>query len=72
MPLLSYVHPFRLPELKAQDIYNQLNRNENAVDVKLDELKWGEIPVGKITEKEKIKPVFLRLDSEIAGASKKS
>ena len=55
----------------AQDIYEQLNRSEKAVDVKLDSLKWGEIPAGKITEKSKIKPVFLRVDSEIAGASKK-
>ena len=56
----------------CQDIYEQLNRNEKAVDVKLDTLKWGEIPAGKLTEKEKIKPVFLRLDSEIAGAAKKA
>ena len=55
----------------SQDIYEQLNRSEKATDMKLDDLKWGEIPAGKITEKEKIKPVFLRLDSEIAGASKK-
>lgn len=55
----------------SQDIYEQLNRSEKATDMKLDNLKWGEIPAGKITEKEKIKPVFLRLDSEIAGASKK-
>ena len=55
----------------SQDVYEQLNRSEKAVEVKLDELKWGEIPVGKITEKAKIKPVFLRLDSEIAGAAKK-
>ena len=55
----------------SQDVYEQLNRSEKAVEVKLDELKWGDIPAGKITEKEKIKPVFLRLDSEIAGASKK-
>ena len=55
----------------SQDIYSQLNRTENVVDVNLDTLEWAGIPVGKLTEKEKIKPVFLRLDSEIAGASKK-
>ena len=55
----------------SQDIYEQLNRSEKATDMKLDDLKCGEIPAGKITEKEKIKPVFLRLDSDIAGASKK-
>ncbi len=56
----------------CQDIYKQLDRKEIAVEVKLDSLKWGEIPVGNLTEKEKIKPVFLRLDSEIAGAAKKA
>ena len=55
----------------SQDIYEQLNRTEKASDVRLDDLKWGEIPAGVITEKSKIKPVFLRLDSEIAGAAKK-
>lgn len=55
----------------AQDIYEQLNKSEKAIDVKLNSLVWGGIPVGKITEKDKIKPVFLRLDSEIAGDKKK-
>ena len=55
----------------SQDIYEQLNRTEKASDVRLDDLKWGEIPAGVLTEKSKIKPVFLRLDSEIAGAAKK-
>lgn len=56
----------------SQDIYAQLNRSEKAVDVKLDDLKWGEIPAGMITAKDKIKPVFLRMDSEFAGDSKKA
>ncbi len=56
----------------AQDVYQQLNRTETAAQTKLDSLKWGDIPAGKITEKEKIKPVFLRVDSEIAGAAKKA
>lgn len=55
----------------SQDIFDQLNRNEKVSDIKLDNLAWGGIPIGVITEKTKIKPVFLRLDSEIAGASKK-
>ena len=55
----------------AQDVYTQLNLEANPSDIKLDSLKWAQIPAGKITEKEKIKPVFLRVDSEIAGAAKK-
>ncbi len=55
----------------AQDVYTQLNLEANPSEVKLDSLKWAQIPAGKITEKEKIKPVFLRVDSEIAGAAKK-
>lgn len=54
-----------------QDVLSQLNIEKKVTDISLDSLTWGEIPVGKITEKERIKPVFLRLDSEIAGASKK-
>ena len=54
----------------SQDIYSQLNRTENVVEVKLDTLEWAGIPVGKLTEKEKIKPVFLRLDSELATNKK--
>jgi methionyl-tRNA synthetase len=55
----------------ALDIYKQLNLNEKPDEVKLDSLQWGEIEAGKITEKDKIKPVFLRLDSEFAGDKKK-
>ena len=55
----------------AKDVYAQLNLNTDPSDIKLDSLKWAQIPAGKITEKEKIKPVFLRVDSEIAGAAKK-
>ena len=52
----------------ADDILSQLNIEK---DYKLENLKWQSIKIGKIIEKENIKPVFLRLDSEIAGASKK-
>lgn len=55
----------------AKDVYEQLSLSIDPTEVKLDTLKWGELPVGVITEKSKIKPVFLRLDSEIAGAAKK-
>lgn len=51
----------------ATDILTQLNEN---VDFKYSNLVWGGIKEGKITEKEKIKPVFLRLDSEFADKKK--
>ena len=52
----------------AQDIISQLNTTST---FKYDELTWGGIKAEKITEKEKIKPVFLRLDSEFATDKKK-
>ena len=52
----------------AKDIMTQLSMPLN---FKYDTLKWGELPTGKITEKEKIKPVFLRIDSEFATDKKK-
>lgn len=52
----------------AGDILNQLNEKN---DYKYECLKWGGLKQGKITEKEKIKPVFLRLDSEFAADKKK-
>ncbi len=55
----------------SQKIWEQLSLEGKAVDYKLDNLKWGEMKLGKITEKEKISPVFLRLDSELAGDKKK-
>ena len=55
----------------AKDVYAQLNLEQDPTEVKLDSLEWGGIKAGIVTEKSKIKPVFLRLDSEIAGASKK-
>lgn len=55
----------------AKDVYEQLSLSIDPTEVKLDSLKWGELPAGTITEKSKIKPVFLRLDSEIAGSAKK-
>ena len=39
--------------------------------IKFADLKWGNLPTGVITEKSKIKPVFLRLDSELAKDKKK-
>ena len=52
----------------SKDILIQLNED---LDFKYDKLEWGIIKEGKITEKEKIKPVFLRLDSEFAIDKKK-
>ncbi len=52
----------------AADILSQLNEK---TDFKYDNLVWGGLKAGKITEKDKIKPVFLRLDSEFAADKKK-
>ena len=56
-----FIYPY-CPNI-AKDILKQLNQEE---DFKYSKLQWGAIKEGKITEKEKIKPVFLRLDSEFA------
>ncbi|MBQ9245915.1 methionine--tRNA ligase [bacterium] len=52
----------------AADILTQLDEEQN---YKYDKLVWNGIKTGKITEKDKIKPVFLRLDSEFATDKKK-
>lgn len=52
----------------ATDIMVQLNEKTN---FKYENLVWGGIKPSKLTEKEKIKPVFLRLDSEFATDKKK-
>ena len=52
----------------AADILTQLNEE---INFKYSKLIWGGLRQGKITEKEKIKPVFLRLDSEFASDKKK-
>ena len=41
------------------------------LDTKLDDLTCDNIKVGKLISKEDIKPVFLRVDSELADKSKK-
>lgn len=53
----------------AADILSQLNEDEN---FKYEKLNWGGLKQGKITDKDKIKPVFLRLDSEFAKDKKKA
>lgn len=53
----------------AADILEQLGVKH---DFKYANLEWGGLKPGKITEKDKIKPVFLRLDSELAADKKKA
>ncbi len=53
----------------SEDILLQLNEKP---DFKYTNLEWGRLGTGKITEKEKINPVFLRLDSEFATNKKKA
>ncbi|MCD7880018.1 MAG: methionine--tRNA ligase [Candidatus Gastranaerophilales bacterium] len=52
----------------AADILVQLNEKQ---DFSYSNLYWGGIKSGQITQKDKIKPVFLRLDSEFATGKKK-
>ena len=61
------------PNISA-DIWSQLGFDSDISKVKLDDaefLNWGGIKPGVITTKEKVKPVFLRLESDIAGQDKK-
>ncbi len=60
------IYPF-CPNI-AKDILLQLNEE---INFKYDKLQWGNLKLGIITQKEKIKPVFLRLDSEFALDKKK-
>lgn len=63
------IFPFT-PNISAS-IRNQLSIEGNVSDIKWDEVKWGGLKAGKIATKDSIVPVFLRLDSEIAGDEKK-
>ena len=60
------LYPF-CPNIAA-DILSQLDED---ADFSYEKLVWNGIKIGKITEKDKIKPVFLRLDSEFATDKKK-
>ena len=58
----------------CQEIWKQLGFENSIETVKLTDtsfLNWGGLKVGKTIVKENIKPVFLRMDSEIAGDTKK-
>ena len=61
------IYPY-CPNISA-DIFEQLSLK--GASFKFDDLKWGDLHEGIITEKSKIKPVFLRLDSEFATGKKK-
>ena len=52
----------------AKEMARQLSFN---LDAKLDDLTSDNIKCGKLISKEEIKPVFLRVDSELADKSAK-
>ena len=58
----------------ASDIWSQLGKDSDISKVKIDApefLNWGSIKKGVLTTADKVKPVFLRLESDIAGQDKK-
>jgi len=63
----ALIYPF-CPNI-AQEMARQLKFDLN---IKLDDLTLNNIKTGKLIEKDEIKPVFLRLDSEFADKSKKN
>ncbi len=63
----SLIYPY-CPSI-AKDMASQLSFDLNK---KLDDLTTDNIKIGKLIEKSQIKPVFLRLDSELATNKNKS
>lgn len=63
------IYPF-IPNI-AQKMWEQLGQAGKVEDTKYIELHWGGLKAGKLASAETVKPVFLRLDSEIAGEDKK-
>jgi len=63
------IYPFT-PNI-SREMWVQLGQEDNLSDVLLSDLKWGGLKEGKITSAEQVKPVFLRMDSELAGDKKK-
>lgn len=55
----------------SQKIWEQLSREGKVSEQCYNSLFWGGLSVGKIADKKSVKPVFLRLDSELAGDKKK-
>lgn len=64
--IASLIYPY-CPNI-AQNMASQLSFN---LKTKLDDLTCGMIQTGKLISKEDIKPVFLRVDSELADKSVK-
>ena len=62
----SLIYPF-CPNI-AKSMSEQLGYD---INTKYDDLKCGNINAGHLIDKENIKPVFLRLDSELADKGKK-
>jgi methionyl-tRNA synthetase len=65
-----FLYPF-IPTI-SQMMWEQLSQAGNVSDQNILDLKWGGLKAGNITDKDIIKPVFLRLDSELAGDKKKN
>jgi len=63
------IYPFT-PNI-AQSMWEQLGQAGKVEDFNYADLQWGGIKSGKIASAETVKPVFLRLDSELAGEEKK-
>ena len=65
--ITSLIYPF-CPNI-AKSMSEQLSYDLNTP---LDELNCSNIKAGHLIDKENIKPVFLRLDSELADKGKKN
>jgi methionyl-tRNA synthetase len=63
------IYPFT-PNI-AEDMWEQLGQSGKVEDFKYNDLNWGGLRSSKIASAETVKPVFLRLDSELAGDDKK-
>ena len=64
--IAALIYPY-CPNI-AQNMASQLSFE---LKTKLDDITANNIKIGKLIEKEDIKPVFLRLDSELADKSQK-
>ena len=62
----SLIYPY-CPNI-AKEMAKQLSFDLN---IKLNDLVCDNIKIGKLISKEEIKPVFLRVDSELADKSQK-
>lgn len=55
----------------ARDMWRQMSLEGDVSGILLSELAWGGLKQKKIASKSTVKPVFLRLESELAGEKKK-